>query len=349
MKEYEIIQKALDMLNAIPKSAASEKTINDYKEIFNRLLKLAKVGATTEAEVLAKIIVCAKDTMSSNTWYSRRAALIHCFRCLLECALREQSIARRTLLESGVSLDSLGAAHWRRLAGRAGVWGHWLSVAKDERPPYERTRRHSKRQDMRGLPTEWQGRVLRRCPTYHHALLVNAVTGCRPAELARGIRLSIEEHFLIADIEGVKVTAYSGQPWRRLAWPIDSESPLVRELTKEVLNGLREVRIECPKRYSGAVSAAARREWPTRKKSITPYCFRHQVASNMKAAGVDGAVISMALGHCADRTRSRYGSSQQGRRGGAMVPVRVEAPREVRQTKGFSCNPIDDLQDVEMP
>jgi hypothetical protein len=47
----------------------------------------------------------------------------------------------------------------------------------------------------------------------------------------------------------------------------------------------RTVTIENVSNFSEAVSNAAAREWPKRKTTITPYCFRHQAAADTKAAG----------------------------------------------------------------
>jgi integrase len=172
---------------------------------------------------------------------------------------------------------------------------------------------------------------VKRSHKYRHAVLVSAVTGCRPDELGKGIRLSIIGDQLIAEITGSKVTEKSGQPWRRLAWSIDSSSPLVAMLVDEVRNGLTLARIEDARIYSGAVRAAGEREWPARKKKISPYCFRHAAASDLKASGMDDSAISQALGHCADVARSYYGQRQQGRKEGGVAPNRVAAARLVRQ------------------
>jgi hypothetical protein len=49
------------------------------------------------------------------------------------------------------------------------------------------------------------------------ATLVNAVTGCRPYEMAKGMPLAIEDEMLAATIRGAKVTAKAGQLWRWLS------------------------------------------------------------------------------------------------------------------------------------
>lgn len=176
-------------------------------------------------------------------------------------------------------------------------------------------------------------------PSYRLAVLAQAATGCRPDELTRGVKLEIVGGELVAEIQGSKVTAKAGQPWRRLAWSVDSESPLVRMLVGEVLAGAAVAKIEDAKTYSGAVRAAGARAWPKRKASLAPYCFRHKMASDMKASGAEDSDISAALGHCVDVARSYYGQWQQGRASGGVAPKRVEASRPVRVKKEGTAHP----------
>jgi integrase len=196
----------------------------------------------------------------------------------------------------------------------------------------QRRPRHSKRKDLRGLPADWRERMVARLPNYRLAVLVQAVTGCRPDELVNGVQLEIQSGYLVATIKGSKVTAKTGQPWRRLLWQVDSESPLVRHLVAAVQAGASMAKIENAKAYSGAVRAAGAREWPRRKTTVTPYCFRHAAASDMKVSGIDKALISQALGHCSDVTKQYYGSYHQAR-GGAVTPDSIEAARAVQVAK----------------
>jgi integrase len=331
-REYDIIRNARSMLQASHTSRPSQRTIAGYEAKAKRLYGLVKAGTEQGIE---SFIVHAKQTRSAATWFSRRAALLYLFRTALTKLLSEQDKVQRALKAGQVPTDSPQWDPWRRMVARAGIWMDWISRLQSESGPAieDRKPRHSKRKDMRGLPDDWRERIVARLPKYRYAALTQAVTGCRPDELVKGVKLSIVDGQLIAEIQGSKLTEKSGQPWRRLIWPTDSESPLVAMLVHEVQNGLSITKIEDAKTYSGAVRAAGKRAWPERRKSITPYCFRHAAASDMKAAGIDDASISQALGHCADVARSYYGQWQQGRAHGGVSPKMVQAPRQVRITK----------------
>lgn len=70
------------------------------------------------------------------------------------------------------------------------------------------------------------------------------------------------------------------------------------------------------------MSNAAAREWPKRKTTLTPYCFRHQLAADMKASEqLDSEEISAALGHLSDATKSTYGHANMCKGRGVRRPA----------------------------
>jgi integrase len=327
-REYDVIKQARTLLQASRAETPSERTIAGYEAKAKRLHGLVKAGTEQGIE---SFILHAKRTKSAATWFSRRAALLYLFRTALTKLLSEQDNVQRALKAAKVPIDAPQWHEWRRMITRAGIWMDWITRLQSEPGPAieDRKPRHSKRKDMKGLPDDWRERIIARLPKYRNAALAQAVTGCRPDELAKGVKLSIADGQLVAEVQGSKVTEKSGQPWRRLAWPVDSESPLVSALVQEVQNGLSIATIGDTKTYSGAVRAAGMREWPGRRKSVTPYCFRHAAASDMKASGMDDSAISQALGHCADVARSYYGQWQMGSSNG-VAPSGVKATRPVR-------------------
>lgn len=68
-------------------------------------------------------------------------------------------------------------------------------------------------------------------------------------------------------------------------------------------------------------------------KPFTAYNLRHAFASALRAANVDMADISRALGHMSERTQSYYGRKNAPHSGGAVIPskfVSSEIPRKVK-------------------
>jgi integrase len=320
---FETVKKARSLLETITKSTANDKTKASYMSTTRAIF----AGARTAESLIA----AAMNTRKTSTWGARSAAMKYRTRDLIERLLQQQDQMQRAL--RSVAQDDPRWAQWGGVVRDIRVWATLLeALKKAEFPPEGRVRRHSKRQDMRGLPVDWRERIISRMPNYAPAALVAALTGCRPAELVMGVKLSIQDGELIAYIRGAKETEKTGQPWRKMCWPIDSTAPLVRaaiELLNEERVGGRIVQIQNARAFSGAVRSAGKREWPTRLASLTPYCFRHQAAADMKLAGTDSSDISAALGHCVDVTKSTYGHVGMGHAGG-VAPSRVEAARPVR-------------------
>jgi integrase len=327
MEEFETIKHARAMLAAIPKSSASEKTKAGYQRTMQRLNATAKSGAG--------IIANASKTRKISTWFSRRAAIIYTTRDLVERLMKTQDAMQREL--RGAGQDDPRWREWRATVREIKPWASFLKQAYEVPaiPKTGRVARHSKRQDLKGLPADWREKIIKRLPAYAPATLIAAVTGCRPDELVSGVTLSIDNGHLVALIRGSKTTGLTGQSWRRLLWPENSESGMVRELARLVVqnqvSGGWEVNIKSAKAFSGAMRAAGKREWPGRPASITPYCLRHQAAADMKAAGtLSSGEIAAALGHCSDVMKSAYGHALMGRTGG-VSPVKVLAARPIKR------------------
>lgn len=332
MQEYETIKRARAMLTASRGSAPSERTVAGYEAKTRLILHRAGQGASVD-----ELIAQAKRTQSASTWFSRRAALMHSFRAAVDKLLTEQDTMQRALKAAEAAGQSPSWEGWQKVARKIGRMTEWHDRLRAEAGPpiEERRRRHSKRSDLKDLPDGWRESLVARMPKYRLAVLVSAVTGCRPEELALGVQLTVEDGMLVVKIKGAKVGGQAGQPWRRLSWPVDSASPLVRMLIAEVEAGAIVAQISNPKAYSGAMRAAGYRAWPRRKetkKTVTPYCLRHAFAADMKAGGMGSEEVSAALGHCSDVTKQYYGSAQQGGRAGAVAPPKVEAARPVKIT-----------------
>jgi len=344
MQEYETIKSARAVLAARPASKTADAKTPDPRTIAGyklRAIRLIKKANDEPEKSIDGIIANAKRTGSMSSWYSNRAALTFFYRLMLERQLAEQDKAQRALKAARVPETASAWDTWRGIVGNIGMLLDWIGRLQSEPGPAleDRIERHSKRGDLHGLPRDWREKLIARMPKYRLAALVNAVTGCRPEELAKGVQLAIVDGMLVATIQGAKITEKTGQPWRRLSWPVDSNSPLVRALVAEVTAGVSVVQIDNPKTYSSAMRAAGEREWPGRKnkktgkaKTVTPYCFRHAAASDMKASKMGREEISQALGHCSDVTKQYYGSWSQGRAGG-VAPRSVEAARAVRIAK----------------
>jgi integrase len=328
---FDIVKQARALLKTLPLSTANAKTKAGYERTMRRLFE--------ESRTVTALIDAAQQTQKVSTWFSRKAAITHTTRGLIERLLAQQDQTQRAL--RGVPPDDANWLSWRAQVRELGNWCELLKRIHiaPAIPKAGRKNRHSKRLDMRALPQDWRQKLIKRLPNYAPAVLVAAVTGCRPDELVTGVEVWIDNGLLVAVIKGSKHTEKSGQEWRRLSWSLETDSSLVQELIQQIrlAGGNKTIHIKSATNFSSAVRNAGKREWPRRDAAITPYCFRHQCAADMKAAGwLSDADISAALGHCSDVTKSTYGHYRMGRKTGGVAPKTVTAARpvQIKQTSG---------------
>ncbi|KAG8153843.1 hypothetical protein BFF94_007335 [Burkholderia catarinensis] len=162
------------------------------------------------------------------------------------------------------------------------------------------------------------------------------VTGCRPAELEQGIELVTGRDHLVVKIMGAKCVDAGGrergQPTRHIGFSVDANAnPALRFLHalagRNAVDGIGKYTIAHNKDYLyNSVVALGRSAFPTLRTRISPYCFRHQVASDLKAATSDREITleqaAKVMGHLSDYSIGAYGHAVHGRRGrGGRVKV----------------------------
>lgn len=203
----------------------------------------------------------------------------------------------------------------------------------------------AKKSALRLLPADWRESIWAAAstpewrqsrPQLMPALAVLWLTGCRPAELEQGIELVTGRDRLVLKIKGAKCIDAGGrergQPTRHIGFQIDADSnPALRFLhalaSRDATNGVGECTITHNKDYLyNSVVALGRTAFPKLRTRISPYCFRHQVASDLKAATSDREITleqaAKVMGHLSDYSIGAYGHAVHGRRGrGGRVKV----------------------------
>ena len=181
--------------------------------------------------------------------------------------------------------------------------------------------RHVSRGKRRGLgtlPADWREQLLTKAAIDELPyLLVLILTGCRPSELALGIKVICRKQKLYLGLKGSKVTSFNGQPQRVLG--IDLSHRWGEQLANTLANGLVPVTLQMK---AGLLAALVKRivgrlQFVGEQKNyvISPYSFRHQLAADLKSQGEAPAWIAAVLGHRSERTQSSYGHWRQGRSG----------------------------------
>lgn len=208
----------------------------------------------------------------------------------------------------------------------------WADKAAALRAAGQRPISRSKRKAGRHAPTPDQLLVALagqpgRCVRAELFACVFAVFGIRPAELVRGVVLETTATGLRLAVAGAKVDATRGQPMRVL------EVDTTRRGQSALAVALLRAHVE---ESGGNLSASAadivavRRAMREVQEGLSPYAFRHAVASSVKASQSRAGVAAW-LGHSNDRTQQGYGNARSGR--GAVAVKSATASRPVRQTK----------------
>ena len=146
--------------------------------------------------------------------------------------------------------------------------------------------------------------------------LVCAVSGCRPEELRKGVRMGLQQRddgeLLGILIDGAKCGVQSGQPARTLYFD-DLSHDLLRALRDVLLrvqpNERRTrtmgVKITNPICLSGAIARYARKLWPNLPR-LSAYHFRYQFFNDLRMSGVSRADRAQAMGHAGDGSQRYY-------------------------------------------
>lgn len=203
----------------------------------------------------------------------------------------------------------------------------------------------AKKSALRLLPPDWRESIWvaastpawqQSRPQLMPALAVLWITGCRPAEIEQGIELAASRDQLAIKIKGAKCVDAGGrergQPTRHIGFRVDADgNPALRFLHalawRNTVNGAGKYTITHNKDYLyNSVVALGRSAFPKLRTRISPYCFRHQVASDLKAATFDREITleqaAKVMGHLSDYSIGVYGHAVHGRRGrGERVKV----------------------------
>jgi integrase len=288
----------------------------------------------------------AARTRSKNTWYRRRAAIKYYILVALNYFLKKsaysypysKNVPYSITMELDVCLQILEC-----LPKECPI------------PISEVKKKHSKKKDMKHLSAKWRWEIVEAIPEkWRLYALVLAATGCRPDELMKGIIITTENNQIIFKIIGAKVrdgfiTQYStsllgervpnkvayhaGQEERILGYDISAGNIYANAIAKSLVSlkvsgGYLQIKNTSSLRL--AVRKTAKKLWPKRRASITPYCFRHAFSSDMKASGKGKADIATSLGHAVTGTQSCYGSFSMSK--GGVAPTSISGTTPVKDT-----------------
>ena len=202
------------------------------------------------------------------------------------------------------------------------------SSPRSTEPGREFRKSTSKRNGMHKLPQLWRRMMAAHIKSSHRYadhLTILEMTGARPVEFFNGVVVRRVRGALEFTLRGGKVSDTTGLKERILTVPVRTQT--ARRLARKlILNGPAEVWTCKEKALADYVTAVREKAFPVHPYKISPYSYRHALASDVKSAGVDRRDIAAVLGHRSTRTAGSYG------RKGIRGKVRPNPIKAVRVT-----------------
>jgi integrase len=344
-EKYEVTyESSMAMADYILKRPRSKRTMADYRRA-QRFLDEQGMTPQQYRDVCAYV---DKQPISKSRYRMLKSAY------QLELAERVSSAVRsaKTLHEQGEH-DAASASQaealeiGRQLAKQKPDYAHrrfrdGRGPAHPEPKTDHTPEKHGKRQYLGKLnkaEPEWRVKIYNEMPETHAIpmALLN-MTGCRPDELERPIRLEDRNGLLAVTINGAKVTKYSGQKERTMVFDPEQDQwakgllasvQSTRQGRGKVVTwpGLKVTQRALHKSHARAVIRALGAKW---EGHASLYSYRHAMSADLKAAGHSRVEIAMALGHASDRSQVFYGLANQASGGGGRGLKEVTATREVK-------------------
>lgn len=207
----------------------------------------------------------------------------------------------------------------------------------------------AKKNVLKLLPPTWREDMFSRAsqpdwsqsrPQLPPALALLWVIGCRPTEIERGVRISYRNGVLLIAVSGAKCNEERGIPTRAYKFEIGSTQnahPALQTLREHAeqngQDGEALVTHKADYLYN-SVTALGKAVFPRLRTLVSPYCFRHQIASDLKAdPEVPLEDAAMFMGHLSDYSIGRYGRATHAKRGGERVkPLAIRTSRPVKHS-----------------
>lgn len=273
-----------------------------------------------------------------------RASLVHQARAELKQALRERDAILRTQKNEKAQKSEQNPAQTRtalraaesRIRAATETLKQYPPGTGDPREDKQRVsaytgathsdKSNGKRDALDSRPADWRDRIWSEIKERDKdAVAITALTGARPAELTKGVRVQHEQNGdlhgdLRFTIKGAKLGDDRGQAKREI---VISQAEAVksaegRHLLAQVKEGQgRDVRIGDAKTFSDRVRHASERAMPG-ERTVSPYDYRHAMASRLKAdEHLTPADRAAALGQQAARSQEAYGRASSAAHSGA--------------------------------
>ncbi len=306
---------------------AATQYLNTVRSIFGVDASTGNISISKNSQLIVKDVQDKAKTLSTLRKYARSIRYYALKR--LSVLLRKVEDAQRdgnwSEVEKLVSLDIFES--YTVLT---------QMLPSDYRVGWEAERkRRSQKTSITNLPKNWQELLANQVQgQFRIPAIVVLLTGCRPAEVEKGVLIERIDGALYATIKSAKHTDKAGQEQRRFRLadhPVTNILMNAMELSK-LTRHMMLVKVSHGNSVTTHLREAAKKLWPRRKESITAYSARHAMAADCKKAvqnGADEDLVSKVLGHVVDKTASYYGTASQSGIN-SVSPTEVVVPKKIK-------------------
>jgi integrase len=285
---------------------------------------------------------------TKSSAYLRKAALRHHFLFALGIFLHEQDQIQKNnndfINDKGFIKKIKNIEKIIKIADDNSIFSNKTRSEKGIYTSKIKPKSKSKRRALSKLPDDFHEKLVEKIGENVDLLLfidVLKLTGMRPAEYQKA-SLKVLKNKLIVTINGVKTNAGHGQKMRILTISGDSASAIrvIKTLGKY---GDFNKRLD-DKSRAAAEEKIARASVSLFSIRVSPYTYRHFVASDLKKAGRGKVEIAKVLGHAVTETQKKYGKSGLGK-GGCSIEA-CTTMKEPRQNDSSSIHGAPDAPDA---
>ena len=217
----------------------------------------------------------------------------------------------------------------------------------------QKKKSNSKKHMVPKLPADWRQRVFAATETTRPVSMLRKsvallwLTGCRPAEIEKGVTVAVDNQHLIIRISGAKVGEISNGVTKskrgietrllRISANQNDAANLLCRLAGEA-GGRLQIKYDAVALLN-KVSELGKKA--LKKKGVSPYCFRHAMASDLKSCdALDDTQRAQILGHLSVESLAAYGRRRRG--GGGPAPVqRVKTTQQPHGQRSAPPAPVD--------
>lgn len=286
------------------------ETADQYRDLFN-----AKLNKNPDADLVSNLLECG----TRNSFDKARSAFRFCIAEQIMSLTKESDIARKNKDYDLMQKKTLEAYEKYFLFEREFLSDNrvvWNDIAHNKKDSISKKKTMKSADSIKNIFS----RLKKNQSTYdRYAMFLSicSVTGCRPAEVVKGIEIQADKDEISFKIWGSKVGENRGQSERKIHLDLTKYND--NEQMNYILSQLKDNKLFY--KADQKLYNSLRQYLYTQHRDFSLYTLRHRVASDLKGLGVDEFTIAAFLGHRVTQSQEFYGYARSGNGGIAVNGV----------------------------